>query len=232
MLNNIMKIIITEEQSYMWSIICLLALGAIFEIISNQLIELHYSILTNIVCLTYYLIIIWEKKSKTRAKTIIKDLCIITLMSIQLTYIFYLIKETKEKEEMEWFANVVGDESDKTFENSMINISEKIKNDEYIINWQKDNNFPSDDSILNYLNQKYFNTKEINVYNKVVTLCDTNTILVLKDIDDFEINCNNLFNEILEVNNTVKINKELTLVDNRQLLYLKTRPLPYRLLTS
>ncbi len=214
MLNNIMKIIITEEQSYMWSIICMLALGAIFEIISNQFILLHYSILTNIVCLTYYLIIIWEKKSKTRAKIIIKELCIITLMSIQLTYILYLIKETKEKEEMEWFANVVGDESDKTFENLIINISEKIKNDEYIINWQKDNDFPSDDSILNYLNTKYFNTKEINVYNKVVTLCDTNTILVLKDIDDFEINCNNLFNEILEVNNTVKINEELTLVDD------------------
>lgn len=214
LLNNLMNAIITETQSYIQSLLYMLVIGAIFEIFLNQFINLHYSILTNIVAITYYLIIIWEKKSKTKTKRIIKDICIITLMSIQLTYILYLINETKEKEEMEWFANVIGDESDKTFEKSIIDIIANIKTDNNVIKWQKNNSFPSDDSILNYFNTKYFNIKEIKDYNKVITVCDTNTILILKDFEDFEINCNKLFNEILETNNTVEINEELTLVDD------------------
>ena len=77
--------------------------------------------ITNIVVLTFYLIIIWEKKSNKRRKTIIRDICVITLMTIQLTYILYLINENKEKEEMEWFANIIGDESDEEFEKIKIN---------------------------------------------------------------------------------------------------------------
>ena len=107
----------------------------------------------------------------------------------QLQNVVGLIKENKEYEEMSWFANVVGDESDKDFENAMIKTIEKLKNDNNLITWQKRNDFPSDDSILNYLNEKYFNITEVEDYYKVVTLCDTSTILILESLNDYEYNC-------------------------------------------
>ena len=121
-----MKIFITENQSYLKSLIALLITGAIFEIISNLFIELHFSIITNIVTILIYLIFIWERKSRIKIKKVVCNIGIITLISIQLTYILYLINETREREEMEWFANVIGDESDKTFEDAIIEITEYI----------------------------------------------------------------------------------------------------------
>ena len=214
LLQNLMKIFITENQSYLKSLLALLIIGAIFEIISNQFIELHFSIITNIVTILIYLIFIWERKSKIKIKKVVCNIGIITLISIQLTYILYLINETREREEMEWFANVIGDESDKTFEDAIIEITEYIKEDDNLIRWQKENDFPSDDSILNYFNEKYFNVEEIEGYNRVVTLCDTTTILVVDEFDNHEINCNELFNEILEYTDTKKVTDELTLVDD------------------
>ena len=211
---NLMRIIVTENQSYLWSIICMIAIGILIEVIINNFIDLHYSLITNIVALAFYLIIIWEKKSNLRRKTIIRDICVITLMTIQLTYILYLINENKEKEEMEWFANIIGDESDEEFEKTILEVTEKLKKDKNLNTWQKDNSFPSDDSILNYLNTKYFNLKEIKDYNKVVTLCDTNTILIIKEFNDHEVNCNDLFKGILEFNHTRKISEELSQIDD------------------
>ena len=192
----------------------MIAIGILIEVIINNFIDLHYSLITNIVALAFYLIIIWEKKSNLRRKTIIRDICVITLMTIQLTYILYLINENKEKEEMEWFANIIGDESDEEFEKTILEVTEKLKKDKNLNTWQKDNSFPSDDSILNYLNTKYFNLKEIKDYNKVVTLCDTNTILIIKEFNDHEVNCNDLFKGILEFNHTRKISEELSQIDD------------------
>lgn len=211
---KLMRLIVSESQSYIWSIICLIAIGIFIEVIINNFIDLHYSLITNIVVLAFYLIIIWEKKSNKRRKTIIRDIYVITLMTIQLTYILYLINENKEREEMEWFANIVGDESDEEFEKTILEVTEKLKKDKNLSIWQKDNDFPSDDSILNYLNTKYFNLKEIKDYNKVVTLCDTNTILIIKDFNDHEVNCNDLFKGILEFNHTRKISEELSQIDD------------------
>ena len=213
LLQTLMRIFTTESQSYLWSSISFLIIGIIFEVIINQFSDLQFSILTNLVGFLFYIVIIWGKKSKLKIKNIIQSICIITLMTIQLTYILYLINENKEKEEMEWFATVVGNESDEDFEKTIMEVTEMLKKDTNIIDWQKNNNFPSDDSLLNYLNFNYFNLKEIKDYNKVVTLCDTNTILIIKDFN-YEINCNNLFKEILENNHTKKISNELTLVDD------------------
>lgn len=214
LLQNIVKIFITEEQSYLKSIIFLLIIGAILEISTSKFINFHFSIITNIITLLLYIVIIWERKSNLKIKKIIRNIGIITLISTQLTYVLYLVNETKERDEMEWFANVIGDESDKIFEDAIIEITEKIKKDNELIKWQQENDFPSDDSILNYFNTKYFNIKEFEGYNKVVTLCDTTTILIVSDLNDHEINCNELFNEILEYNNTRIISEELTLVDD------------------
>ena len=212
-LQSLMKIFISEQQSYIWSIVAFTLIGIVLEIILNKFIELRFSIITTIVGIVFYLSLVWEKKSKLKIRNIVRNIIVITLMTMQLTYILYLVKENKEYEEMSWFANVVGDESDKDFENAMLKTIEKLKNDNNIITWQKKNEFPSDDSILNYLNQKYFNTDEIKDYYKTVTLCDTSTILIIEDFD-FEANCNTLFNNILENNHTEKISDELTLVDD------------------
>lgn len=214
LLQNLLRITMSEEQPYIWSIVGIMIIGAIFEIISDHIIDLHFSILTNITTILFYIIVLWQIKSKAKSRSTIKDIFLIMLMTIQLTYILYLINETKEKEEMEWFADVVGDESDDKFEKALLDITEKLKKDKNITEWQRNNKFPSDDSILSYLNLKYFNIKEINDYNKVVTLCDTNTILVIKDVNDYEINCNNLFDEILHNNDTKQISEELSLVDD------------------
>ena len=212
-LQSLMNIFISEKQSYIWSIITFLIIGAIFEIIINKFIELRFSIITTIIGILFYMSLVWEKKSKIKIKNIIRSIIVITLMTTQLTYILYLVKENKEYEEMAWFANVIGDESDQNFETAMLEAIEKLKNDSNIITWQKKNEFPSDDSILNYFNKKYFNIDEIKDYHKVVTLCDTSTILIIEDFN-FEANCNALFNNILENNHTTKISDELTLVDD------------------
>ena len=214
LLQNLMKIFVTEKQSYLKSIIAIILVGAILELFLTKLIDFHFSIITNIITILLYLILIWERKSNFRIKKVIRNIGIITLISTQLTYILYLINETKERNEMEWFANVIGDESDEAFEDAIIEITERIKKDKSLTEWQKNNDFPSDDSILNYFNTKYFNTEEIEGYNKVVTLCDTTTILVVSDLNNHEINCNELFNDILEYNYTKKISEELTLVDD------------------
>lgn len=214
LIQNLMRIIVSENQSYILSIICLLAMGVLFEIIINNFINLHYSLITNVVAIIFYIIVIWEKKSNLRRKAIIKNICIITLMTIQLTYILYLINENKEKDEMEWFANIVGDESDEEFEKTILEVTEQLKKDKNLIAWQEGNDFPSDDSILNYFNLKYFNIREVNDYNRVVTLCDTNTILIIKEFNDYEIKCNELFNEIIEFNLTRKISEELVQIDD------------------
>ena len=213
-LQSLMRLFISEKQSYFWSIVTFLIIGAFYEIIANRFIGLRFSLITNIVGLLYYISIIWEKKSKSKIKDIVRNIIVITLMTTQLTYILYLVKENKEYEEMSWFANIVGNESDKKFETAILEIVEKLKNDSNIVTWQERNSFPSDDSILNYLNQKYFNIYELQDYYKVVTLCDTSTILILENLNDYEVNCNTLFNEILESNHSEKINEELTLVDD------------------
>ena len=155
-----------------------------------------------------------EKKSTLKLKTIIGNILIITSMTILLTYILYLINENKEKEEMEWFATIIADESDQTFEEEIVKITEEIKKDELVVKWQKDNNFPSDDSILNYFENKYFLNNNIKSYNKTLTVCDTNTILVVRNIDDYEVNCDNLFRNIFEQNKTNKVSDELSQIDD------------------
>lgn len=214
LVQSLMRIFISENQSFLLSMVCMLALGGLCEIIVNNFIELHFSFITNIVSISFYTIVLWEKKSNLRRKIIIRDICIITLMTIQLTYILYLINENKERDEMEWFANIVGDESDEEFEEAILKVTEKLKKDKNIVSWQKENNFPSDDSILNYLNVNYFDVNGIKDYNKVVTLCDTNTILIIKDFNDYEVGCNELFKEILENNYTRNISEELSQIDD------------------
>lgn len=214
LLHNLVNFFINENQSYLLSLFVFVIFSFIYEFVLNHLIDFRFSLITNIIGLLFYFIILWERKSKIKKKTIITNALIISLITTQLTYILYFINETNEKEEMKWFAMVVGDESDKSFENAMISIIDEIKVDNNIINWQKTNTFPEDDSILNYLEAKYFNREEINDYNKVLTLCDTCTILVIPDLKDLETPCDSFFNRIVQQNHIEEITDELFLVDD------------------
>lgn len=214
LLQDVTNMMVNEDFNYLWSLTCFAAVGILFETIVSEFFPINYSITTNIVGIVIYAIIIWEKKSTLRIKNIIKNIVIITSMTIQLTYILYLINETKEKEEMAWFATVIGDESDKSFEEEILNVTELIKNDELIVKWQKENYFPSDDSILNYFENKYFQHNHIKSYNKTLTICDTNTILVVAGLESLEINCNNLFDAIFSHNKTNRISEDLSQIDD------------------
>lgn len=211
-LQSIVNIIISKEQSFLYSLLAFLIVGMIMEIAFNYVITLNYSLVTNIVGILIYLTMIWYKKSPTKIKSLLRNILLISLITTQLTYILYLINETKEREEMRWFANVIANESDKAFEDKILEIVDKIKADNNLIDWEKKRNFPSDDSILNYLESKYFNIDEIKSYNKVVTLCDTNTILIFEE--DYEIKCHELFDNIFSHKNSKKVSEELYLIDD------------------
>lgn len=214
LLQNVMNLLVNERFNYLWALLCFMIIGILSEIIFNKFISLNYSLVTNILGIVIYLIIIWEKKSTLKVKSIIRNIVIITSMSIQLTYILYLINETKEKEEMSWFATIIGDESDQSLEEEILKVIEQIKKDELIIKWQKNNDFPSDDSVLCYFENKYFLHDNIKDYSKTLTICDTNTILIIRDIDDYEVNCNSLFNAIFDYNKTINISEELSQIDD------------------
>lgn len=155
-----------------------------------------------------------ERRSTLKLRNIIRNIVIITLMSIQLTYIFYLINENKEKEEMSWFATIIGDESDPDFEDEILKVTKSIKEDHLIREWQTNNDFPSDDSIMNYLTNKYLNKSQIKTYHKSLTLCDTSTILVVNGNEDYEVNCNKLFQAIFSYNMTKQISDDLIQIDD------------------
>lgn len=211
-LQSIVNILISKEQSFFYSLITFLIIGMIIEILFKFIITIHYSLITNIVGILIYITMLWYKKSPSKTKSLIRNIMLISLMTIQLTYILYLINETKEREEMSWFANVVANESDKAFESKILEIKDKLKEDKYLIEWKKRKEFPSDDSILNYLDRKYFNVDELKGYNKVVTLCDTNTVLIFEE--NFEIKCHDLFDNIFNHKNSEKISEELHLIDD------------------
>ena len=198
-----LQIYSTNVFSYIFLIIICVSTSSVIVLLQN-VIELSMNHNTSN----------YEKKSTLKLRTFVRELLIITLMSIQLTYIFYIVNETKEKEEMGWFATIIGDESDQSFEEQVLEATEQIKIDELIVKWQSNNDFPSDDSILNYFDNKYFQHKDIKDYNKTLTLCDTNTILIIRDIDDYEVNCNNLFDAIFDHNKTNRISDNLTQIDD------------------
>ena len=139
----------------------------------------------------------------------------IILIAIALIAVSFFVYEKNERDEnadMEQFAKVIADESDKDFETAACIFIEKLKNDSTVNSWFE-KNIPSDDSIFNYLNSKYFDKIELlNDYAITFALCDNNTYINI-DGDD-EVLCNDWFVNLIDANDKTVINDNLFQVDD------------------
>ena len=139
---------------------------------------------------------------------------LITIALIAATVFFHQRKENRENVEMERFAQLIANETDKDFETEAVVFIGKIKNDQTINGWFG-NNIPSDDSIFSYLKSQYFNSIDLlNPYNITFALCDNETYLRLEDDEGSDVLCNDWFSNVMQTNDTTVINENLIHVDD------------------
>ena len=129
---------------------------------------------------------------------------LIALVLIAITVFVHQRNENRENTEMERFAKIIADETDEDFEQTTTDIIEKIKNDDLFNSWVNDDNLPSDDSILSYLDSKYFNNDLFDYYNKTLIVCDSSSIIVQYDMG---VNCEAIYNSVLA--ESLQINENL-----------------------
>ena len=136
---------------------------------------------------------------------------LITIVLIAATVYFHHRKENLENAEMESFAQIIADETDEDFETATLQIINEIKNDSLFNSWVK-TELPSDDSLLSYFNEKYFNIDLYNLYNRTLVVCDSTTFIWYSE--DLGIDCFTYF-EITFLNaKTTKLNDNLYHVDD------------------
>ena len=136
---------------------------------------------------------------------------LITIALIAATVFFHHRKENRENAEMERFAQIIADETDEDFEKATLQIINEIKNDSLFNSWVK-TEMPSDDSLLSYFNEKYFNIDLYNLYNRTLVVCDSTTFIWYSE--DLGIDCFTYF-EITFLNaKTTKLNDNLYHVDD------------------
>ncbi len=129
---------------------------------------------------------------------------LIALVLIVITVFVHRRNENRENAEMERFAQIIADETDEDFEQTTTDIIEKIKNDDLFNSWVNDDNLPSDDSILSYLDSKYFNNDLFDYYNKTLIVCDSSSIIVQYDMG---VNCEAIYKSVLA--ESLQINENL-----------------------
>ena len=144
-----------------------------------------------------------------------KKIFVILIASVLIATVIFLDKknERDENAEMKNFAGLIADETDLDFENAAIPIIREIKHDSLINVWLEKTDFPDDDSILSYLNNTYFNIKEMENFSRALTLCDNDTYLTLEE-QNAEFLCNELFINILQTNNGKLIDDNLFHIDD------------------
>lgn len=139
---------------------------------------------------------------------------LIAIVLIAVSFFVYEKNERDENTDMERFAKIIADESDKDFETAASIFIEKIKNDQTINGWFEEN-IPSDDSIFSYIRDNYFNQTELlNDYSITFALCDNETYIKLGDDEETEVLCNDWFLNLLDANDKTVINDNLILVDD------------------
>lgn len=129
---------------------------------------------------------------------------LIALVLIAITVFVHRRNENRENAEMERFAQIIADETDEDFEQTTTDIIEKIKNDDLFNSWINDDNLPSDDSILSYLDSKYFYNDLFDYYNKTLIVCDSSSIIVQYDMG---VNCEAIYKSVLA--ESLQINENL-----------------------
>ena len=139
----------------------------------------------------------------------------ILLAVVLVAIAFFVNKKIEDKEDraMMVLAEVISDESDPQFENAVSPIITQIKNDSLIGFWADNEQFPSDDSVLSYLDTNYFNLPIIDYYTRVATVCDSKTSLSF-DYFDSEIDCNDYFLNVLNTNPIKQVNGGLINIDD------------------
>ena len=137
---------------------------------------------------------------------------LIAIALIAVSFFVYEKNESDENADMQQFAKVIADESDKDFETAACIFIEKLKNDQTFNSWFE-NNIPSDDSIFSYLKIHYFDKIELlKDYAITFALCDNNTYINV-DGDD-EVLCNDWFVNLIDNNDKTVINDNLFQVDD------------------
>ena len=136
---------------------------------------------------------------------------LITIALIAATVFFHHRKENLENAEMERFAQTIADETDEDFETATLQILDEIKNDSLFNSWVK-TDLPSDDSLLSYFNDKYFNTDLYNLYNRTLVVCDSTTFIWYSD--DLGTDCFMYFKTTFLNAKTTKLNDNLYHVDD------------------
>ncbi|MBR5663126.1 MAG: GHKL domain-containing protein [Bacteroidales bacterium] len=137
---------------------------------------------------------------------------LIAIALIAVSFFVYEKNESDENADMEQFAKVIADESDKDFETAASIFVEKLKNDQTFNGWFE-NNIPSDDSIFRYLKIQYFDKIELlRDYAITFALCDNDTYIKIDG--DNEVLCNDWFVNLIDNNDKTVINDNLFQVDD------------------
>ena len=137
---------------------------------------------------------------------------LIAIALIAVSFFVYEKNESDENADMEQFAKVIADESDKDFETAASIFVEKLKNDQTFNGWFE-NNIPSDDSIFRFLKIQYFDKIELlRDYAITFALCDNDTYIKIDG--DIEVLCNDWFVNLIDNNDKTVINDNLFQVDD------------------
>ena len=141
-----------------------------------------------------------------------KIFIILIAILLVITSVFvYQRKEENENDEMKRFAQNIADETDKDFEDATINIIDNIKNDSLLKTWLKNNDVPSDDSILSYFDSKYFDNIELyKNYNRSLIVCDSSVTVNIYGYD-ITMDCISYHEEYLDAR---EINENLFNIDD------------------
>ncbi len=138
---------------------------------------------------------------------------IIALVFAVGSFFINKLYENREAEALRNFATQIADETDSEFEDAVTPLINLIKNDSLIQNWYQHQSYPSDDSILSYINSKYFDNTIGDDYTRVLTLCTDDTYLSIEETD-IGILCNEFFINILETNSANSANGSLINIDD------------------
>lgn len=128
---------------------------------------------------------------------------LIAIALIAATVFVHQRNESDENAEMERFAKIIADETDKDFEKATTDIIEQIKTDEMFNSWVNDGKLPSDDSLLSYFDKRFFQNDLYKFYNRSLIVCDTNTFVTQYDT---VIECEFLYSGVLSKSDTVSEN--------------------------
>ncbi|MCD4745948.1 MAG: GHKL domain-containing protein, partial [Bacteroidales bacterium] len=138
---------------------------------------------------------------KKRQKTFVSfssSVFYLVIFSLLSTFILYKYNDIKEKEKRKLLVLNLSNERDPIAEYLFCEIEAKVFSDEILINSLKNyslENEIEEEKISNYIQKNYFNNYW-EKYNFLITICNDTKILNVQP-ENYLINCNDYFNEII-----------------------------------